>query len=96
MQARVVELVGAEVTVLGRRLLDARAVPGRQRQHGVAVREQHLAVGHPDRVVPERLGVAEEADLVDVRQTQMPKRMVMTSRGEQCSIVAAWEASCHA
>jgi len=45
----------------------SRRLPGRQRQHGVAVREQHLAVGHPDRVVPERLGVAEEADLVDVR-----------------------------
>src|SRR5207245_681677 len=45
----------------------SRRLPGRQRQHGVAVREQQLAVGHPDRVVSERLGVVEEADLVDVR-----------------------------
>ena len=39
----------------------------RQRQHGVAVGEQHLAVGHPDRVVAKRLDMAEEADFIDVR-----------------------------
>src|SRR5262249_51463250 len=42
-------------------------LPRGQGQHGVAVREQHLAVGDPDRVVAELLGVIEEADLVHVR-----------------------------
>ena len=41
-------------------------LPGGEGQHRVAVREQHLAVGDPDRVVAEALGVAEEADLVHV------------------------------
>jgi len=41
-------------------------LPGRKCQHRVAVGEQHLAVGHPDRVVAERLGMVEKADLVDV------------------------------
>ena len=52
------------------------AVPGPRRsrgrlargegQDGVAVREQHLAVGDPHGVEAEGLGVGEEADLVDV------------------------------
>ena len=45
---------------------DPSGLLGGQGQHRVAVREQHLAVGDPDRIVAESLGVAEEADLVDV------------------------------
>ncbi len=45
---------------------EAARLLGGQGQHRVAVGEQHLAVGHPHRVVAQGLGVAEEADLVDV------------------------------
>ena len=45
---------------------DPPRLPGGEGQHRVAVREQHLAVGDPHRIVAEGLGVAEEADLVDV------------------------------
>ena len=45
---------------------DAASLLRGQRQHRVAVGEQHLAVGHPHRVVAQGFGVAEEADLVDV------------------------------
>ena len=42
-------------------------LPRREGKYRVAVREQHLAVGHPDGVVAETLGVAEEPDLIHVR-----------------------------
>jgi hypothetical protein len=44
----------------------ARRLPSGEREHGVAVGIQHLAVGDPDGVVAERFGVTEKADLVDV------------------------------
>src|SRR6058998_2934634 len=42
---------------------DPACLPCGQGQHGVAVREDHLAVGDPDRVVAEALGVVEEPEL---------------------------------
>jgi len=37
-------------------------LPRRQRQHGIAVGKQHLAVGHPDGGISECLDVTEKAD----------------------------------
>ena len=45
---------------------DARGVGGRQRQHGVAVRPDHLAVRRPAGIVAELLGELQRLPLVDL------------------------------